>query len=60
MTSPPSPGGRPPLGSGAPLAFLIVAGAIVGGLMGQPTIGLLAGLALGVAIAVALWLRGPR
>jgi len=37
------------------LAILTLGGAIVGGLAGQPSIGLLAGFALGVAIALALW-----
>lgn len=46
-----------PTGMGALIALLIMAGAIIGGLMGQPSLGLLAGLALGVAAAVAMWLR---
>jgi hypothetical protein len=32
-----------------------IVGAIVGGLLGQPSIGFLAGLGLGAAIAVAIW-----
>ena len=49
---------RPPEysnGGGVFIALLTIAGAIIGGLMGQPSIGLLSGLALGVAIAIALW-----
>jgi uncharacterized membrane protein (UPF0136 family) len=43
------------------MVLLIVAGVIVGGLLGQPSIGLLAGLGLGILFAVALALRGrPR
>lgn len=48
------------LGGGAPLALLTLAGTIVGGLLGQPSIGFLAGLGLGAVVAVALWLKGPR
>ena len=44
-------------GAGAIIALLIMVGTIGGGLMGQPSIGLLAGVALGVLIAVLLWLR---
>lgn len=47
--------GKNPIGAGAPIAFLIIAGVIVGGLLGQPSIGLLAGVALGVMVAVLLW-----
>jgi hypothetical protein len=46
---------------GAPLAFLLIAGPIVAGLMGySPSIGFLVGLALGVAIAVAIWFFNAR
>lgn len=44
-------------GSGAIIALLILAGVIIGGLLGQPSIGMLAGLAAGIAIAIFLWLR---
>lgn len=54
MTTPKS---KPPTGAGAIIAFLILGGAIVGGTMGQPSIGLLTGAALGILIAVLLWLR---
>jgi len=37
------------------IAILTIAGAIVGGLMGQPSIGMLAGFGAGCAIAVAIW-----
>ena len=49
-----------PTGAGAIIALLIMAGAIGGGLLGQPSIGLLAGVAAGVLIAVLLWLRDRR
>ena len=46
-----------PTGAGAIIAFLILAGAIGGGLLGQPSIGLLAGAGAGIIIALLLWLR---
>ena len=50
--------GRPePTGAGAIIAFLILGGTIGGGLMGQPSIGLLAGAGAGVLVALLLWLR---
>lgn len=52
-----SKGRKEPTGAGAIIAFLILAGTIGGGLMGQPSIGLLAGTAAGVLIALLLWLR---
>lgn len=39
------------------LAVGIIGGAIVGGLLGQPSAGLLIGLVLGTLIALALWWR---
>lgn len=50
-------GRKNPTGAGAIIAFLILGGAIVGGMMGQPSIGLLVGTALGIAIALLLYLR---
>ena len=48
------------LAGGGPLALLVLAGTIVGGLMGQPSIGFLAGLGLGALLAIVIWRRGPR
>lgn len=48
---------KEPTGAGAIIAFLILAGTIGGGLMGQPSIGLLAGTAAGILIALLLWRR---
>jgi uncharacterized BrkB/YihY/UPF0761 family membrane protein len=42
------------------LAAGIIGGAVVGGLMGQPSAGLLAGGALGALITLALWLKDRR
>jgi len=52
-----SQGRKNPTGAGAIIALLILGGTIVGGFMGQPSIGLLSGTALGVGIAIILWLR---
>ncbi len=52
-----SPRQSPPTGAGAIIAFLILAGAIGGGMLGQPSAGLLAGAGIGILIAVILWLR---
>lgn len=49
---------RPKLAGGAPLALCIVAGVIIGGLLGQPSIGLLVGIGLGTAIALLIWRAG--
>jgi len=48
------------MAGGAPIALLTLAGPVIGGLFGQPVIGLLAGFGLGVLIAIAIWLMGPR
>lgn len=49
-----------PIGVGAPVAFLIIAGVIVGGLLGQPSIGLLVGVGLGILVAAIVWQAGKR
>lgn len=51
------PNAKPPTGAGAIIALLILAGTIGGGLLGQPSIGLLAGAASGALAALLLWLR---
>lgn len=52
-----TPRRSPPTGAGAIIAFLILAGAIGGGMLGQPSAGLLAGAGLGILIALVLWWR---
>lgn len=42
-------------GGGVFIAILTIVGAIAGGLMGQPSIGMLAGFAAGCIIAIAIW-----
>ncbi|MEP2990162.1 MAG: hypothetical protein ABJN65_14370 [Parasphingorhabdus sp.] len=39
------------------IAVGTVAGAVIGALLGQPSIGFLAGLALGSILALAIWLK---
>lgn len=51
---------RPATGAGAIIALAIMAGAVIGGLKGQPSAGLLAGAAVGAAIAIWLWWRDTR
>lgn len=50
-------GKKNPTGAGAIIALLILGGTIVGGLLGQPSAGLLVGAALGALAALLLWLR---
>ena len=55
MNDTPEPSPRPSRGGGIFIALLTLIGTVTGGLAGQPSIGLLSGFALGVAIAAALW-----
>lgn len=48
------------LGVGAPVALLLIGGAIVGGLLGQPSIGLLVGAGLSVILIAVAWRLGQR
>jgi len=53
--------GRTVMAGGFPIAFLTIAGPIVAGLLHySPSIGFLVGLGLGIVIAIAIWLLGPR
>jgi len=51
---------RKPLAGGGPLALLTLGGAIVGVALGQPSAGLVIGLALGIAFAVTVYIRDRR
>ncbi|MBX9796909.1 hypothetical protein [Sphingomonas sp.] len=51
---------RTPIAGGFLIALSSLAGAFAGGLNGQPSAGLLLGVAGGVALAVAIWLRDRR
>lgn len=48
---------KSPTGAGALIALLTLAGTFTGGLMNQPSAGLLTGLGLGALVAVLLWWR---
>lgn len=45
-------------GGGVFIAIGVMVGVFGGGYVGQPSAGLLAGLALGVLVALAIWWRG--
>lgn len=45
---------------GAIMAAAIIGGVIAGTILGQPSLGFLAGTALGAVIALLLWLRDRR
>ncbi len=49
---------RSPAAGGALIAIAILVGTALGLTRGEPSLGFLIGLALGVALAVAIWLRG--
>ena len=49
-----------PRASGFFIAIAVVAGAVIGSRLGQPSIGFLAGGAAGIALAVLLWLADRR
>jgi hypothetical protein len=51
---------RSPHAAGFILAISILAGAVGGAIVGQPSIGFLAGLAAGVLIALLFWLIERR
>lgn len=57
---PDRPSSSGPAAGGAILALAILAGSIVGLIVHASTIGFLVGLAVGVAAAVAIWLRDRR
>jgi hypothetical protein len=58
MATPPA--NRAPKAGGALLALGIIAGVMIGGLMGQPSIGFLAGLGVGMVLVALVWLIDRR
>jgi hypothetical protein len=46
--------------AGSMLAISIIAGAVAGVIVGQPSIGFLAGLAAGLLLAILFWLNERR
>ncbi|NJR80157.1 hypothetical protein [Sphingomonas corticis] len=54
MAPPPS---RSPVAGGFPIALGAILGTVGGLVAGQPTIGFLAGLAIGAALALLIYLR---
>lgn len=56
--TPPSP--REPRAAGGLMALAILGGVVIGSILGQPTIGFLAGAAVGVGVMVAFWLIDRR
>lgn len=53
--SPPPPGRI--RGAGGPFILLLMAGIVIGFLLGQATVGFLVGLVAAIAVAVWLWMR---
>ena len=51
---------KPAMAGGFFIAILTIGGAVIGGFAGQPSIGLLTGFGLGVAIALALWWKDRK
>lgn len=51
---------RGPVAGGALLALSLLAGAVVGVALGQPSLGLLGGLAAGVIACLIVWRRDRR
>jgi uncharacterized membrane protein len=47
----------PPAAGGVLIALGTLAGAVIGFLLGQPTVGLLTGFAIGAIVAAAMWWR---
>jgi hypothetical protein len=53
-------GGRYRQAGGAILAIAIIAGAVAGTMVGQPTVGFLVGAGAGILLAILIWLNDRR
>lgn len=51
-----TPSPREPRAAGGLMAIAILGGVVIGSVLGQPTIGFLAGAAIGVGLLLAFWL----
>ncbi len=51
---------RPPRASGFFIALAVIAGAVIGARLGQPSLGVLAGIGCGVLVALLLWVADRR
>lgn len=51
---------QPRFGGGILIALSTLIGAVAGVALGQPSIGMLAGIAAGAALALLLWVRDRR
>ena len=49
-----------PRASGFFIAVAVIAGGVIGARLGQPSIGVLAGAAAGIVLAILLWLMDRR
>ena len=49
-----------PLAGGFLLCFSLLAGALIGVFLGQPSIGFLAGVGVGLALMILIWLLDRR
>ena len=47
---------RRPIAAGGPLALAITTGALIGAILGQPSLGVVIGVGVGAVIAITLWL----
>ncbi len=55
-----SPNKNAPRGGGALIALSILGGAVAGIALGQPSLGVVAGIVVGSAIATLIWWRDRR
>ncbi len=58
MTEKPSP--PSPIAGGALIALCTLAGAVIGAVRGQPSLGFIVGVGVGAAGAIAIWLWDRR